>query len=204
MIVALAQEGRDYQKILPTYLFVIIMMLAGEGIADSIKHAFIGNENNIYCIYVNTNSSLIGKFNNISASVYKDFTRVLRKDIVRSQKDKIIVDRTHMITRRVGLAQIPLVCVSIRYFILAFSSQSVQAYISSCSNLSFILQIIITFLILLVSKTLLGVGLVLYAGFEHNKELDARTASAALQRNGSVTQLLNIERYTAYKGRVVG
>jgi hypothetical protein len=59
MIVALAQEGRDYHKILPTYLFIIIMMLAGEGIADSIKHAFIGNDNHIYCIYVNTNSSLI-------------------------------------------------------------------------------------------------------------------------------------------------
>jgi hypothetical protein len=42
MIVALAQEGRDYHKILPTYLLVIIMMLAGEGVADSIKHAFIG------------------------------------------------------------------------------------------------------------------------------------------------------------------
>lgn len=154
-------------------------------------------------IITNCNYYSIGKFNNISASVYNDFTRVLRKDIVRSQKDKIIVDRTHMITRRVGLAQIPLVCVSIRYFILAISSQSVQAYISSCSNVSFILQIIITFLILLVSKTLLGVGLVLYAGTEHNKELDARTASA-VARNGSVTQLLNIERFTAYKGRVVG
>lgn len=109
-----------------------------------------------------------------------------------------------MITRRVGLAQIPLVCVSIRYFILAYSSQSVQAYISSCSNASYILQIIITFVILLVCKTALGVGLVLYAGTEHNKELDARTATAAVQRTGSVTQLLNIERYTAYKGRVVG
>jgi hypothetical protein len=67
-----------------------------------------------------------------------------------------------------------------------------------------VLQIIVTFLILIVCKTALGVGLVLYAGVEHNKELDARTATAAMQRAGSVTQLLNIERYTAYKGRVVG
>ena len=138
--------------------------------------------------------------------MYNDFTRVLRKDIVRSQKDKVIVDRTHMITRRVGLAQIPLVCVSIRYFILAFSSQSVQGYIASCSNTSFIIQIIIVFLFLIICKTLLGIGLVIYAGSEHNKELDARNVSVqrTMDRTGSVTQLLNIERYTAYKGRVVG
>ena len=48
MVVALAQEGRDYRKIAPSYLFVIIMMLAGEAIADSIKHAFIGTMNRLY------------------------------------------------------------------------------------------------------------------------------------------------------------
>ena len=59
-----------------------------KAIADWIKHAFIS------------------KFNHISANVYDDFARVLRKDVLNCHKDKVILDQTYAITKRVGLAQV--------------------------------------------------------------------------------------------------
>jgi Eukaryotic membrane protein family len=59
-----------------------------QAIADWIKHAFIS------------------KFNHINANVYDDFARVLRKDILNCHKDKVILDQTYAITKRVGLAQV--------------------------------------------------------------------------------------------------
>jgi hypothetical protein len=38
--------------------------------------------------------------------VYDDFARVLRKDILNCHKDKVILDQTYAITKRVGLAQV--------------------------------------------------------------------------------------------------
>ena len=76
---------------------VFIVLVCGEAIADWIKHAFIS------------------KFNFINANVYDDFAKVLRRDILNNHKDKIILDQTYAITKRVGLAQIPLGCVFVRY-----------------------------------------------------------------------------------------
>ena len=59
-----------------------------QAVADWIKHAFIS------------------KFNHINANVYDDFARVLRKDILNCHKDKVILDQTYAITKRVGLAQV--------------------------------------------------------------------------------------------------
>ena len=61
--------------------------------ADWIKHAFIS------------------KFNHINANVYDDFARVLRKDILNCHKDKVILDQTYAITKRVGLAQVRLLMI---------------------------------------------------------------------------------------------
>ena len=47
----------------------------GECLSDWIKHAFIS------------------KFNHIDASVYEDFSRVLRKDILSYQKEKDLMTR---------------------------------------------------------------------------------------------------------------
>jgi Eukaryotic membrane protein family len=68
--------------------YCIIALLHCQAIADWIKHAFIS------------------KFNHISANVYDDFARVLRKDVLNCHKDKVILDQTYAITKRVGLAQV--------------------------------------------------------------------------------------------------
>jgi hypothetical protein len=87
-IVALAQAGSAWREVLPFHLLVIPIMLSAEAIADWIKHAFIG------------------KFNRIDAAAYEEFLKVLRKDILNCHKDKVILDHTYAITRRVGLAQV--------------------------------------------------------------------------------------------------
>lgn len=67
--------------------------------------------------------------------------------------------------------------------------------------------------VLVTVKTAVGIGLVFYAGHIHNQELAARkqakassraTGRSSFERQQSMNQLTNIERYTAYKGRIVG
>jgi hypothetical protein len=62
-------------------------------------------------------------------------------------------------------------------------------------------------------KIAVGVSLVFYAGHWHNQELDSQeddenrpkaSKNKEFERHASVSQLTNIERYTVYKGRVVG
>jgi hypothetical protein len=52
------------------------------------------------------------KFNRISADMYTKFHAVLCHDLVLSRKQiKLSLDPTHAISRRLGLASIPLTCV---------------------------------------------------------------------------------------------
>jgi len=62
-------------------------------------------------------------------------------------------------------------------------------------------------------KIFVGVALVLVAGLEHNKELDTKAAKlqqavengkVPLVKRESLAQLSNIERYTVYRGKVLG
>ena len=46
--------------------------------------------------------------------MYDDFARVLRKDVLNCHKDKVILDQTYAITKRVGLAQV----INVNYVVL--------------------------------------------------------------------------------------
>ena len=184
------------KQVLPSHCFVVAIMVAGESVADWVKHAFIS------------------KFNFIDASVYDDFMRVLRKDILNSHKDKVILNHTYAITRRVGLSQIPLGAVAVRYLILALSSASVRAVFYECSQPRRLAYAAAVFTGMVLLKIFIGVALVLVAGHEHNKELDAKAAKLQkaaetgskllLVKRESLAQLSNIERYTVYRGKVLG
>jgi len=181
--VALVQAGPNWRELFPTHLFIMTVMVLAEAVADWIKHAFIS------------------KFNHIDASVYSDFTRVLRKDILNSHKDKIILDHTYAITRRVGLAQIPLGCVTLRYMSLALSSSHCQIYFASMWLVQRLTIALACFGILLVTKIAIGIGLIFYAGTIHNldlaeREKDKGAAGKRWERQQSIAQLSNIERYT--------
>ena len=89
LIVQLSQAGLSmFWETLFTFTKIAGMMLIGECLADWIKHAFIN------------------KFNSINASVYQDFSYVLRNDMLSNQKDEIILDHTYSVTRRLGLSQV--------------------------------------------------------------------------------------------------
>lgn len=84
----IAQAGPSYLEAIYSHAFVFILFYFFEMMADYVKHAFIA------------------KFNEIDANVYEEFVKVLRNDILNSHKDKIILDQTYAITRRVGLSQV--------------------------------------------------------------------------------------------------
>jgi hypothetical protein len=190
VFVALVQAGDEWLEIMPSQLYIMMLMYIGECLCDWIKHAFIS------------------KFNHIDASVYEDFSRVLRKDILSYQKDKEKgVDRTYAITRRVGLSQVPLACVTIRYLNLAWTSPQFQYAFSQWSSSMKWSVISLLFLGLLLFKVIFGIAIFFYAGFVHNRELILREQRNAGMPSGikaSASALSNIERYTTHKGHVIG
>jgi hypothetical protein len=84
----IAQAGPMWFDAMSSHLFIMLMFIAAEMISDSVKHAFIA------------------KFNDIDASIYEDFLKVLRNDVLNSHKERVILDQTYAITRRVGLSQV--------------------------------------------------------------------------------------------------
>ena len=84
-LVSLAQTGLAS---LYSNLNIFLCMMFGESLADWMKHAFIS------------------KFNSLDSSVYADMSRVLRSDIIRSFKDKMVYDHNYAVIRRVGLSQV--------------------------------------------------------------------------------------------------
>jgi hypothetical protein len=80
-------------------------------------------------------------------------------------------------------------------------------------------RVLACFVALVLCKVVVGVGLIFFAGHVHNTELHLHSKAIAererlaaieenpkprAERRKSINQLSNIERYTVYKGRVVG
>lgn len=196
LLVGLSQAGVLWKETLWTHLCIFCFIMLGEAITDFLKHAFVT------------------KFNRIDPTVFDDYVRVLRNDILNCHKDKIILDHTYSITRRLGLSQIPLGCVSMRYIILALSSTICQTYLNSLTRNEFLLYSVLGFLSLVVVKTVLGVGLIYYAGRVHNIDLathlSKRTTPHPSDKHGATgaggaaaKPLSSIERYSSFRGRVL-
>jgi len=67
----------------------LVMVLVAELVVDWLKHAFIT------------------KFNEISSSVYKDFTITLAFDVVRSHEREAYTDFSDQVSRRMGFIPVP-------------------------------------------------------------------------------------------------
>jgi hypothetical protein len=78
------------------YTMCSIVMVA-EFISDWIKHSFIT------------------KFNFIKSTAYFDYALILSGDVTGIGHEGLNLDYTHAAVKRLGLAQIPLVCVTARY-----------------------------------------------------------------------------------------
>lgn len=90
-------QGGMNQEMVNAYIYMSTLILTAEILCDWIKHSFIT------------------KFNFIKSSAYPDYSLILAGDITGVGTEKVNIDHSHAIVKRIGFAQIPLVCVMIRY-----------------------------------------------------------------------------------------
>jgi hypothetical protein len=78
------------------YVRMCIIVWCAELLSDSIKHAFIS------------------KFNFLPAKVYPEYALLLAGDVTGIGHEGVNLDHSHAVVKRIGFAQIPLVCVMVR------------------------------------------------------------------------------------------
>lgn len=164
------------------YVGVAAAMLSCEVVVDWIKHAFIT------------------KFNAIDASCYDDFRYAICRDFLNCHKDKFIYDHSYTVTRRLGLSQIPLGVVFVRYITLALTSSKVSSFLSQRSTVEVVLGACAIFAALVAIKIALGVSLI-YGALVSFKN---RTQSEHVLRFNSAEDSGGDEDSTKRKARAGG
>jgi hypothetical protein len=149
------------QAMVFSYIQTCGIVWCAEWLADWIKHAFIT------------------KFNFIPSSVYPEYALLLAGDVTGIGHEGVNLDHSHAVVRRIGMAQMPLVCVMLRYVREAVKYASDSEMVPSFWIL--IVGVAIFWLLLLVSK--LSLGSVLYT-ISQNKltaapELLSKSSSGA-------------------------
>lgn len=89
-------QGRDNEH-LYKWLEMGALVLASEMLCDWIKHSFIT------------------RLNFIRSDVYEDYSLILAGDVTGIGHEGVNLDNTHAVVKRLGLAQIPILCVTMRY-----------------------------------------------------------------------------------------
>eukprot|EP00540_Astrosyne_radiata_P000008 CAMPEP_0116839430 /NCGR_PEP_ID=MMETSP0418-20121206/9765_1 /TAXON_ID=1158023 /ORGANISM="Astrosyne radiata, Strain 13vi08-1A" /LENGTH=285 /DNA_ID=CAMNT_0004469545 /DNA_START=333 /DNA_END=1190 /DNA_ORIENTATION=+ len=88
-------QGMDW-KMTYQYLSMCGIVWLAEILADWIKHSFIT------------------KFNFIQSKVYPEYALLLAGDVTGFGHEGVNLDHSHAVVKRIGFAQIPLVCVMLR------------------------------------------------------------------------------------------
>jgi len=88
----------------------------------------------------------------------------------------------------------------LRYLYQAWHTQSLQSCVDTASLSSLCVRCAGAFLLLVVLKVLLGVGLCWYAARERQRDRQVETDQ---QRKVFITDLTSIERYKVHKGRII-
>lgn len=99
-----------------------------------------------------TLASFITKFNNIKSSVYSDYMLILCGDLALSEQH----ESTHTINKRLGMAQMPFACVMLR---MCYEASKYSRFLDNLSPFFKYAFLISLFVILVISKTLLGIAL---------------------------------------------
>ena len=119
------------------FVYVGVIVFCSEIIADWIKHCFIT------------------KLNFIKSDVYIEYRRNICTDITgKGAPEGINMDHTHNVVRRVGLAQIPLACVLVRYL---SEAAKYSTSLLEISNPDLILLVLLIFMILFIVKIFIGI-----------------------------------------------
>ncbi|EWM28448.1 tapt1 protein [Nannochloropsis gaditana] len=131
------------------------LIFSGEIVADCIKHAFIT------------------KFNEIDAGCYAKSAEELAREVTlhRLQSHRRL-DRTHVICKKIGFAQLPLAAVAVRFSTIAWSFLPASSWQAA---LSFGLLL---FAVLLLSKIASGLCLTRWAAGIEEREMGKREARA--------------------------
>jgi hypothetical protein len=88
-------QGMDLQA-KSQYMWMCGVVWCAELLADWLKHSFIT------------------KFNFIRSSVYPEFSLLLAGDVTGFGHEGVNLDHSHAVVKRLGFAQLPLVCVMLR------------------------------------------------------------------------------------------
>lgn len=94
-------QGMD-DKMIMNYVHMCGIVWCAEWLADWIKHSFIT------------------KFNYISSHIYPEYGLLLAGDVTGIGHEGVNLDHSHAVVKRIGFAQLPLVCVMARYLKEAF------------------------------------------------------------------------------------
>eukprot|EP00339_Tiarina_fusa_P019484 CAMPEP_0116999610 /NCGR_PEP_ID=MMETSP0472-20121206/2253_1 /TAXON_ID=693140 ORGANISM="Tiarina fusus, Strain LIS" /NCGR_SAMPLE_ID=MMETSP0472 /ASSEMBLY_ACC=CAM_ASM_000603 /LENGTH=183 /DNA_ID=CAMNT_0004699077 /DNA_START=226 /DNA_END=774 /DNA_ORIENTATION=- len=89
-------QGMD-QKTVMNYVNMCGIVWCAEWLSDWVKHAFIT------------------KFNYISSGIYPEYALLLAGDVTGFGHEGVNLDYSHAVVKRIGFAQLPLVCVLSRY-----------------------------------------------------------------------------------------
>ena len=108
-------QGMD-EKQAVGYLRVCGIVVVAELLADWIKHSFIT------------------KFNMQKAKVYKEYSLLLAGDFTGIGHEGVNLDHSHAVVKRIGFAQLPLVCVMFRFMREAAKYASMNHKLPSLSS----------------------------------------------------------------------
>jgi len=135
-------------------------VLLAEVIADWVKHAFIT------------------KFNALDPGLYTRFAMVLVKDVTEARSDasRPVLDHTHSLARRMGLAQLPLACIVVRFLQDVWARSSLRFGLGFRSQTRLLAR---AFGCLVLLKVLTGIVL---AGLCAESRITEETAKAARRR----------------------
>lgn len=127
-------QGLD-EKMVMKYVHMFGIVWCAEWLADWLKHAFIT------------------KFNFISSHIYPEYGLLLAGDVTGIGHEGVNIDHSHAVVKRIGFAQLPLVCVMARYLKEAFKY---VAYDLNPSNFMIGVGMITVWSLLLICKLFLG------------------------------------------------
>lgn len=120
------------------YIRMCAIVWCAELLADWIKHSFIT------------------KFNLLPAKVYTEFALLLAGDVTGIGHEGVNLDHSHAVVKRIGFAQLPLVCVMLRFLREAAKYASINEHWSFLSSRAGFGLAVSLWLFMLAMKVALG------------------------------------------------
>ena len=130
-------QGMDQGQFM-NYLRVCVIVWCAELLADWVKHSFIT------------------KFNILPAKVYIEYALLMAGDFTGIGHEGVNLDHSHAVVKRIGLAQLPLVCVTIRLLIEAAKYATINQYWPPFPVMGRLSTAVLVWLVLLAAKVALG------------------------------------------------